>query len=456
MSEITDTIFSLIRKGRDLTKDYDELKNLNTQSLARRAAAATCQFPCIMPETTPLSKGKAVMMNMDRVYAGFVQTVIASNPMIDITVDRTPLDYLRRLHQNLRLESVIDFDALEKSTFSGDELYNYFITEYPDLNVPKEMFEEEKGRRYDGEYALYSNPVGSFFIAFKEAAVGADIIRDCEDKMKENLSRFNTRPVSVTEAKSDIGTRIAEGLLDSTLKQNRRDDQEYNMELSKNMQGPRMVEREAKRVNELQPYGLSVRLMAVNDKKEFVQYIDFIVGIKATVHVVKSKEIVSNIGNVLKNRNVVFNFIRWTTGEISFVKDFLLHLDDVKADTSYRSRGSSPWFPTLKRLKERKVELSGFNARKLVPNATLVLTSFEVDDIKNEFGFDVKDMFFAKKIIKELFLLAFIIIDEGSETIDILYEGSDYFETYTLETLEREIDMTSNKLGKEIGRMISK
>jgi len=115
----------------------------------------------------------------------------------------------------------------------------------------------------------------------------------------------------------------------------------------------------------------------------------------------------------------------------------------------------SPFLPTLKRLKEKKVNLSSSGINKLVPNATLVVSSFEVEDIKSEFGFDIRDTYFAKKIIKELFLLAFIIVDEGSETIDILYEGSDSFETYTLETLEREVSLSSNKLGKEIGRMIS-
>ncbi|MDE6492268.1 MAG: hypothetical protein K2L37_03880, partial [Lactobacillus sp.] len=435
-------------KGRNLTKDYEELKSLNTQSLTRRASAATCQFPAIMPETTPLDKGKVIQMNMDRVYASFLQTVIATNPMIDISVDRTPLEYLRRLHQNLKFESVIDFDELEKASIREEELHQFLATEYPDLKIPRELFTEEKdNRRYDGLYSLYSNADGSFMCAFKECAVGNEIERDSIGKLKSPLSSFNTSAISVTEANNN-GSAIAQGLMDSILQQNQRetqrDEQRYSMDLAKNMQGPRMVEREAKRVNELQPYGLSVRLMAVNEKGEFIQYMDFIVGVKTTIHVVKSKEIVSNIENVLKNRNTFFNFIRWTTGEISFVKDFLLHLDDIKSDTSYRSRGSSPWFPTLKRLKDKKIELSGFSARKLVPNATLVLTSFEVNDIKVESGFDVKDMFFAKKIMKELFLLAFIIIDEGSGTIDILYEGADYFETYTLETLEREIDMTSN------------
>ena len=54
-----------------------------------------------------------------------------------------------------------------------------------------------------------------------------------------------------------------------------------------------------------------------------------------------------------------------------------------------------------------------------------------------------------------LFLVAFVIIDDTTGTIDILYDGSDSFQTYALETLERENSMNSNKLGREIGRMIA-
>ena len=451
---LVNEIFSLARKGRNLTKDIEDLQSLNTQSISRRAKGTTCQFPSIVADSIPLSMASVITKNMDRVYASFVQTVIASNPLIDITIDRGPLDYMKRLHQNIRLESVIDEDALFRNENEVNELRSFMESECPNLSVPDDLYESVMNRVYNGEYKLYLDPTGTFGVAFKESVLNSEAYRENERQLSEHLSEFNLRPFPVSEASRDKGMKedILRGVIDNA---NKSASQDSNYKLTKEMNAPRMVDRDAKRVNELQPYALSVRLMAVNDKKEFVQYIDFIVGIKTILHVTKSREIVSNIGNVLKNRNFAFNFIRWTTGEISFIKDLVLHLDDIKVDSSYKSRGTSPFLPTLKRLKEKKVDVSMSGIKKLVPNATLVISSFEVDDIKNEFGFDVRDTYFAKKIIKELFLLAFIVVDEGSETIDILYEGSDSFETYTLETLEREVSLSSNKLGKEIGRMIS-
>ena len=61
----------------------------------------------------------------------------------------------------------------------------------------------------------------------------------------------------------------------------------------------------------------------------------------------------------------------------------------------------------------------------------------------------------ARRMIDALFLMAFIIVDDGSGTVEILYKDEPAYQTYALETLERDLSMNSNKLGREIGRMIS-
>ena len=46
-------------------------------------------------------------------------------------------------------------------------------------------------------------------------------------------------------------------------------------------------------------------------------------------------------------------------------------------------------------------------------------------------------------------------MDEGTGTISVMYDGDASYQTYSLETLERDNSLNSNKLGREIGRMIS-
>lgn len=452
---IMNDIFSMIHKGKDIARDLDEIKKYNTQSIAKRASDATLQFPCLVSDTTGIDKATAIVNNMDRVYAAFVQTVVASNPMIDISVYRGPIDYIKKIHQNLKMESVIDFDALENSSKAKENTLRALMeSEFPELSVSESVYDDVMSQAYKGEYKLFLNPEGTFGIAFKESALSGEAMKSHRDGLTEYLSEFNLSPVYVKEADEEISnSSILNDMIDGANNRARLDSFRNADKMSATQ---KLLDRDVKKANDMQPYGIQVRLLAVNDQKQFVQSIDFIIGIKTILHPIKSEEMVANISYALQNKNAVFNFIRWTTGEISLWKDLLLHLDEIKFDVNYKDRGMSPFFPALKRLKDKKVEFGTFGVRKLVPNATMVITTFELGEVKKRTGVDLHDVHFAKKLIQQLFLLTFIIVDEGSETIEILYESSNSFETYALETLEREISMNSNKLGKEIGRMISK
>ena len=179
------------------------------------------------------------------------------------------------------------------------------------------------------------------------------------------------------------------------------------------------------------------------------------IGVKTILHLIRSDEIVDNIARSIANRSVMFNFIRWTTGEISFIKDLLLHLDDLKFDVNNRAKGYSAWFPTLKRLKDRKVSFKNFRANQLIPNSSLVISSYEVNLLEEKYGIIIKDVGIAKRLINNLFLMTLVILDDASLTMDILYQDSTSFETYALETIQREVSLNSNRLANEIGRMIS-
>ena len=128
----------------------------------------------------------------------------------------------------------------------------------------------------------------------------------------------------------------------------------------------------------------------------------------------------------------------------------------MKADAINKRNGKSPFFGTLKRLKDKKVGVRNLTVpHAIIPNATIVITSYEADILQQKYAIDVTNTSIAKKLLNSLFLMAFVIMDEGTGTISILYDGDDAFQTYALETLERDNSMNSNKLGREIGRMIS-
>ena len=84
------------------------------------------------------------------------------------------------------------------------------------------------------------------------------------------------------------------------------------------------------------------------------------------------------------------------------------------------------------------------------------MTEYEVDEIKTKCGYDLSDIDSARKLMNKLFLMSFMIVDNARGTVDILYDSSYDFNSYSLETLEKEVNNNSAALGKEITRMISR
>jgi hypothetical protein len=426
-------ITKAIRKGPEIVNQINSVK-LNTKSIARGAKDSTFQFPCLIVDSAPTDMASTIARTLDQVYATFTQTWLSMNSMFDITIDPTPLDYLRKMHQNLKLESV------------------------DDLIVDADNVDKYMEKVYDGSYRLYMNPEKTCGVVFNVAdRATKEMMESHRELLKEHMSDFDLRPLETfQEAEEPSAYDLAKAVIDGQASRNANDKRNTVLSQTDRVQAPKLLDRDIKRNNDMVPYGIQIRLIAVNDKKEFVQYVDFIVGVKTVLHLIQSQDMIENIARTMQNKSLSFKFLRWTTGEISLIKDIILNISDMKADAVNRSSGKSPFFSTLKRLKNQKIGLRNLTVpHAIIPNATIVITTYEADYLQNNYAINVRDDSVAKKIISNMFLMSFIIMDEGTGTISVMYDGDSTYQTYSLETLERDNSLNSNKLGREIGRMIS-
>jgi hypothetical protein len=435
-----DEITGLLRKGPELASQFDSIK-LNTKSIAHGANDATFQFPVLISNTIPIDMAATIARTMEKTYVGFTQQWLSLNPTIDITLDRNILQYLKKFHRNVTVES-----AMSELMVKENEVSTYM----------------EKVE--DDEYVLFTNKDQTFGVLFNRAdRPTAMMLESHKEFLNDFLSDFDLSMIPhvgdtiLTEADTVTSGDIASAIINNRLRE--REDEKHDRDIKNTnmMKSPVLSDREVKKANDMMPYALQVRLMAVNDKKEFVQFIDFVLGVKTILHPVESDDVLENIQRVLQNRSPFFKFLKWTTGEISLFKNIILNLDDVKSDVINKASGKSPWFSKLKRLKDRRLGVKDFTVPyAMIPNTTLVITSYEADYLRNHYAIDVTSAKVARRLIDSMFLMAFIIVDEGTGTVDILYDGSSDYQTYSLETLEREVSLNSNKLGREIGRMISR
>lgn len=425
--------------------------NIRGKSMIRRAKDATFQFPMIIPKSCPIDMATACTRMMDRVYAGYTQIALGNNSTMNMALDSSPTQFLKRFHQNIKFEQAI-----------------------ADLAVPEDEREAYMEKAYNGEYRVFADPDRKFFMLFNAADKKLGMMLESNrEGLKPYLSEINMskqmRDIfesgyeeEYTEAESDEinAEDLTQALLDGKLKQQQLADRRAMADIAKNnaaaLRGPQLTDGDIKRMNDMTPYAVQIRLSVVNSADEFVQYMDIVVGIKTVLHLVDTDDMISNLEKALQNRSGLFRFLRWTTGEISLVKDLLLNMDDLRFDAANQNAGKSPLFGNLKRMKRRGVGMSGFAMpHGLIPNATLLVTSYEVDHMKNTYGIDMREESVAKKLMEGLDLMTFIICDDGAGTVDILYDGDATFQTYALESIEREVSMNSNKLGREIGRMIA-
>lgn len=203
-----------------------------------------------------------------------------------------------------------------------------------------------------------------------------------------------------------------------------------------------LMNNEVKKANELAPTLLHIRVIARDKSKKSdggAYYVDFVVGVKATMHPINSEEMVNEVTNACRYHDELFRFIRWTTGEINFFSDFLLNLKDSREAVSHEQGGGSPWWNRLQRMRV----IANFKARvfmknRILPNASIAITQQEVDYIKNTFGFNLMDPRFAEDVMNRYYLLCFIVVDESTEIVHFKYDGQKSFDTLSFSGLQKE------------------
>lgn len=425
-----------MRFGPELTSDLREVK-MNTRSVARGAKDSTFQFPMLVDDSIPVDMTGTIGRTFDYIYANFAQSWISMNSTYDMTLNPSPFSYLKKLHQNVKFEG---------------------------LEVEPDDVESYMEKVYDGSYRLYMNESNTFGVLFNVADKPTKLMLEANrDQLRDPHSGLNLREVV------DVTAKAVKDYQDAVSRENKeyRDQTMHELNYAKGMRdlkygdpkaakGPKLTNQKVEKLNDMTPYGLEVRLIAVNDQNQFVQYVDIVLGIKTVIHPVQADDLIDNIGRAIQNKSLAFKFLRWTTGELSLIKDLILNMNEIRDDAFNRS-SKTPFFSKLKRIKNRRFGIDMFGSPHFViPNSTIVVSTYVVDKLKDSMGIDLRNPATAKKTVDSLFLMGLVILDEGTGLVSVMYDGDTQFQNYTIDGLEKDRMLNSNKLGNEIGRMIAR
>ena len=209
------------------------------------------------------------------------------------------------------------------------------------------------------------------------------------------------------------------------------------------------MDTEYKKANELMPTTMVVNFIQKGEGGSPSMTQTAVIGVKAKVYPVSSMDICNRITSKLEDKNVLNSFIRATTNEIGFFRDFLFAIDKAKIDA--KSYGKSASSNKLWKVLERRSTKSKFRRALKMSNdataiTTLVLTENDVDYIKTNKGIDLYNVSFARKLLDAYNFMGICIMNEATEVISILYDtGDDNYERLTFSNLEREASDSSYK-----------
>lgn len=188
-----------------------------------------------------------------------------------------------------------------------------------------------------------------------------------------------------------------------------------------------------KKVNNMMPSVLVVKLHNKNSQITT----NVAVGVKAKIQYVPQDEVIYRISSKNKDKNMLFNFIRSTTREISFLKDFLFALDKAKLDAIKIQKSSNSVWKILERRAVRNRVRMFNNDGGYGGIVSLVISADTLATLNKEYDFKAS-ISEVENLISQYNLLAFFVADDVNERATYLFDdASRQFTTVSYTTLEK-------------------
>lgn len=475
MGEIKDAIETI----HDLKTDFAEAGIYATKrSISASAMEGTANFPVLVEDSISLDDGILISRALEKKYASFLLTVLTMDPYLEVEKGVTPSasQYLRQFHQNIRVKdsnkglhmNLIDFmnesydvgmeyDTMESEAFkmvhaiyegvrgsipeNKNVLLNYTIgdvTESESLNSKFSVMEANK-QPQTINVTLANN--GDF------STPHVDNVTQNTFNDVQNADIEHAGSVKMGDTHTHVHVNTKDGNKDTAPKVNVRD---------RGSQWKVLTDNDCKKANDLVPTLLHIRVYPIDKyTREELTPIDFIMGVKATLHPIPVSELARMVVTGMRNENMLFNFIRWTTGEIKFFKDFVFAIDTLKADAKDTGRDVTGWRPALKRRRKHSRAKLRFTKHSILPNATLVVSQGAIDFIKESYGYDLENERIIRRLMTVYFLLGYVSVNTVNQRATFMFDGIESTDTYTFDTLKRE-NQSDDKAFKNMMKMLGR
>lgn len=380
-------------------------KYVSNTSLTKLARDSIFQFPVIISASIDNDEIFVMAKALERTYASMMVSVISMSSYIDLSKygkENYMVKFLRRFHSNTNIGgeiianesfSIESANILPQENSFGVNMASLWDSAFEscDMTSINSMYQPYNHTKHVLETALEAS--GNDPLFGKKNAVTDTIVELSKAGKKETVDS-NNKPIM-------RGSKEKNAVIKS----------EY--------------------MTDMAPTMINITVVADATGKGATWTQSVVIGIKSMVRMVKSSVMVSNMLDAFKDRGL-FKWIAWTNGEISTAE--LIFGVGKAAKDGYAAGKGDNW---LKKLRERKIaqNVNKLLGKRLLPNASIIITETEAIAIQEVCGIDVHNPADATKMMNRYFLLAFGIYDTEAKMLSIIYDGEYQFSTESIREL---------------------
>lgn len=396
-------------------KNSDEVSILlnrgkSYKSVAQASSNLVLVFPVVSSKAVDIKNASMICKAIERKAVSMLQMLFSA---VSITNADNAIDYIKQFHTNLKLDNDLNLDqfidAVDTFVINSESAGLLEITD-------KVVYDTMMSGLKDLNYTL------------------PDDISDCSiNEYKIYPQIYGTSNI-IREKQGDTSLDVAKAKLDAQkvnadIKKSRTDSIKYQI-----------LDSDIKKANELIPTSMIINFVSTADETPISQNV--VIGVKAKLYPIDSVDMLNRIKLKNQDNNGFNKFIRASTREISFFKDFLFAIDKAKLDaisSSRRGSSSKIWKVLERRSIKSKVRRSLGSANDASAITTLVVTQEEAEYLKKNDNIDIERAEIMRPIMEAYNLMGVCIVDETMETAKFLFDtGDDLYETLSFNHLERE------------------
>ena len=488
-------------KIRDIIDIITDLKDLKSNvfnggkraptsysSIAKASNNLTMVFPVIAEEGVSLSAATMICKASERKAAAMLQMLFSA---LNVSSSSDTFEFIKQFHTNLSDDMDLDefIDTMDGLKTEGAENL--------DRTTIKSILEDLKNLDFTLEEGPVNESLGRFIIdpSKYDMPIIETITDDEKEQWQRNRERREENKDRHAQDKADFDieqdkyqrsrdARRDQYQVDKDRNQSDREDRrdQYQRERDrkrdryqktrddiKDMQDimrdanrkvsdnnnyyqNQMLDNDIKKANELMPTLMIINFVSTDDIKDPVTgqitrsgvpiQRTSVIGIKAKLQYVSHQDMIDRIIVKNKDKNGLFNFIRATTREISFWKDFVFAVDKAKLDavnTASKASSNKIWKLLERRAIKSKVRRFKGTINDASAITTMLVSKETVDYLNKEENLNMNNPRTTLTIMEAYNLMAVVIVDEILEKVSFLYDdGSDKFEVISFTNLEKE------------------